>query len=263
VSDTQEQDADIYDVVVIGPGSTGKNVADRAVKGGLSAVVVDVSNAEPSVELQPVFLDEPPHDWGIRSARFLLTESEYVRSVSPRTFVSAALLAALVTGDDDRRRDVDPSRYQAFTTWLGLRYDRPAVPPTLLPLAKRISEEVTRRRHRSVGRRVRDVLMQFDEGTSLTRFSLFAILVDEEDKQEVREWLADIAWAIPATFGIADQIEAATAAGTSFQLVETSYAADVSSLTWRPGDPQPGGQRDSTCRPQRTLAFSPLTGHLS
>jgi dihydrolipoamide dehydrogenase len=31
-----------YDVVVIGAGSTGENVADRAVKGGLSAVIVEV-----------------------------------------------------------------------------------------------------------------------------------------------------------------------------------------------------------------------------
>jgi len=41
VSDTQDHDADIYDVVVIGAGSTGENVADRAVKGELSAVVVE------------------------------------------------------------------------------------------------------------------------------------------------------------------------------------------------------------------------------
>ena len=30
-----------YDVVVIGAGPTGENVADRAVKGGLSAVIVE------------------------------------------------------------------------------------------------------------------------------------------------------------------------------------------------------------------------------
>lgn len=33
--------ADEYDVVVVGAGSTGENVADRAVKGGLTAVVVE------------------------------------------------------------------------------------------------------------------------------------------------------------------------------------------------------------------------------
>ncbi|MHB8296328.1 MAG: dihydrolipoyl dehydrogenase family protein [Acidimicrobiales bacterium] len=41
MSDTQDHDAHTCDVVVIGAGSTGENVADRAVKGGLSAVVVE------------------------------------------------------------------------------------------------------------------------------------------------------------------------------------------------------------------------------
>jgi hypothetical protein len=41
--------------------------------------------------------------------------------------------------------------------------------------------------------------------------------------------------------GVADQIEAATAAGISFHLIETSYAADVTQVTWRPADPKPEG----------------------
>ena len=41
MSAAQSRDARTYDVVVIGAGSTGENVADRAVKGGLSAVVVE------------------------------------------------------------------------------------------------------------------------------------------------------------------------------------------------------------------------------
>ncbi len=32
---------DLYDVIVIGAGPTGENVADRAVRGGLSAVIVE------------------------------------------------------------------------------------------------------------------------------------------------------------------------------------------------------------------------------
>ena len=32
---------DTYDVIVIGAGPTGENVADRAVRGGLTAVVVE------------------------------------------------------------------------------------------------------------------------------------------------------------------------------------------------------------------------------
>ncbi|MGC8471768.1 MAG: dihydrolipoyl dehydrogenase family protein [Acidimicrobiales bacterium] len=41
MSGTEGVGGDIYDVVVVGAGSTGENVADRAVKGGLSAVVVE------------------------------------------------------------------------------------------------------------------------------------------------------------------------------------------------------------------------------
>lgn len=41
MSDGQAGNARAYDVVVIGAGSTGENVADRVVKGGLTAVVVE------------------------------------------------------------------------------------------------------------------------------------------------------------------------------------------------------------------------------
>ena len=41
MTEAKDHGTDIYDVVVIGAGSTGENVADRAVKGGLSAVVVE------------------------------------------------------------------------------------------------------------------------------------------------------------------------------------------------------------------------------
>jgi hypothetical protein len=108
-------------------------------------------------------------------------------------------------------------------------------------LAHKIAEAVRKRRTRSTARLVRDVLMQFDSSESPTRFSLYAVLVDEEDERDVREWLADIAREVPLDLGIADQIEAATAAGISLHLVETSYAADVSQVTWPRDQPDPDG----------------------
>ncbi|HUY24386.1 MAG TPA: hypothetical protein VMV09_03650 [Candidatus Saccharimonadales bacterium] len=110
-----------------------------------------------------------------------------------------------------------------------------------MALASRIADLVTRRRRRPTGHLVRDVLMQFDANQTPTRFSLFAILASEDDQQEVREWLAEIANQVPKDLGLADRIDAATAAGISLDLIETSYAADVSQVTWQRGDPDPEG----------------------
>lgn len=196
----------------------------------------------PCIELRPVFLEDPPMDWGIRSSRFLLTETEYVKSASARLVVSPAVLTALKT-QGTRRRNLTEARRNAFTRWLGLRYDRPAVPAALFPLLRNISDEVLSRRNRLGGLRVRDILVQVDDTCEPTRFSLFAILVNQEDEDTVREWLSAIAQEIPLSLGVPDQIEAATAEGISFQLIETSYAADVTQLTWRPNDPEPNGAK--------------------
>jgi hypothetical protein len=132
-------------------------------------------------------------------------------------------------------------RRAAFKKWLGLRYDRPAVPERLVPLAKRIGEEVARRERRPTGLRVRDVLMQFDETVTPPRFSLYGILDEPADEADVRAWLADIARAVPRELGIGDVFEAKAAAGISLQLIETSFSADVTQLTW--GAEAPRGAR--------------------
>jgi hypothetical protein len=200
----------------------------------------DEESPEPTIEMRPVYTENPPADWGIRSSRFLLVEGEYVESTSPHVNVAAALLSALLASGAERR-DPHPERELAFTTWLGVRYDRPAVPPALVPLARRIAQEVGRPRNREIARRVRDVLMQFDETADPTRYSLYAVLERPEDRDAVREWLATVAAAVPVELGIADVIEAAPATEISFDLVETSYAADVSQLTWRGSQPGPDG----------------------
>jgi hypothetical protein len=187
---------------------------------------------EPTIELRPVFHVAPPSELGIRSARFLLPDGEYIVASSPRTHVSAAVLAGGLQLPGITPAGLPDSWAVAFKTWLGLRYDRPAVPPELVDLAHRIANEVKRKRRRPTGSLVRDVLMQFSTALVPPRFSLYAVIEHIQDEQVVREWLADIAQAIPHELGLGDVIEVATADQVSLTLVETSYAANVTQLTW-------------------------------
>ncbi len=54
-------------------------------------------------------------------------------------------------------------------------------------------------------------------------------------------WLAEVGTSIPTDLGVADRIEAATADGIAYSVIETSYATDATQLTWRPGQPGPEG----------------------
>jgi hypothetical protein len=200
----------------------------------------DEDSPDPTIEIRPVYTESPPPTWGIRSSKFLVADGQYLESTSPRVVVAAAVLTAL-WGSGAPRSEPRLERRPALTTWLGLRYDRPAVPPTLLPLAKRIAEEVRRAGTAEIAKRVRDVLIQFDETLHPTRYSLYAVLERLEDRDDVRELLAAVAQRVPVELGIADVIEAAPATGISLHLVETSYAADVSQLTWRGSQPGPDG----------------------
>lgn len=196
--------------------------------------------AEPTIELRPVYTDAPPPDWGLRSAKLRLTDQEFVESASPHTLVSAAVLTALKAGGVGTHEPTF-NRRRAFTIWLGKRYDRPAVPPQLGPLARKIADVVAAKPNRPMGAPVRDVLMQFDETASPVRFSLFAVLEDDVDEHKVRNWLSSIALDIPSDLDVADRIEAASASGISLQLIEDSYSADVSLVTWRRNNPDPEG----------------------
>lgn len=200
----------------------------------------DSDDGNPTIELRPVFSHDAPPDWGIRSVRYRLTDTEYLHGLSARTVVSAAVLSTVHVGGG-RDADLAPARQRGLKTWLGRRYDRPAVPDDLLSLAKRIADEVDRKRHRPIGSRLRDVLMQFDQTVEPVRFSLFAVLERPGDRDAAREWLAEIATAVPATLGIADELDARAADGISLHLIETSYAADVAQITWRPNKPESEG----------------------
>jgi hypothetical protein len=196
--------------------------------------------SQPTVELRPALVGEPPPDYGIRSVKFWLSEAEYLHATSPRAMVSAELLSA-VLAKGDRDADIPADRQRALKTWLGLRYDRPAVPESLGELATRIGNEVARKKNRPVGMKVRDVLMQFDETQEPPRFRLYAVTIDPANRETVREWLAGISQGVPADLGIGEAVDAQPADLISLELIETSYSANVSQLTWRPSSPSPEG----------------------
>lgn len=192
------------------------------------------------IELRPVYTERPPTDWGVRSSRFLLTDGMYTVSDSPRAMVTAALLSSV----GSPTMLLPSGRSLAFKKWLGLRYDRPAVPERLVGLAKEVAKCVaSAARPSAVAEKVRDVLMQFDESVDPPKYSLFAI-VDDDDGQrspnldEVRDWLAEIALKVPLDLGVADELEAATPSGVSLRLIETSYAAEISQITWKRDGPE-------------------------
>ncbi len=185
------------------------------------------------IEVRPVLEDDPPTDWGIRSRRIRLTEQYFVNSASPRVSITAELLASFgspsfVSSD---------GRAKAFKTWLGLRYYRPAVPEHLVDLAKDVAKQCSKRDGRAAAEEIHEVLMQFDESGLLPHVALFAVVGDSVDKELIRIWLSDVSLRINKELGVVSHIEVGTKSETTLFLIEGSYAADLSQLTWRGEEP--------------------------
>lgn len=184
-------------------------------------------NNDPLVELRPVH-HNTSGSWGIRSRRLRLDDAQSMESQDPRLMISPAALHAVRS---QRVEALRPERTLSLKTWLGLRYDRPAVPPEFVDLARAIGTQVENLSE-PVSDRVRDVIMEFNDSTNPPLFSLFAVLENEEDAVEAREWLWLVSQAIPPELGVAESLEAATSDGTALSLIEMGYSADLTQLTW-------------------------------
>ncbi len=196
----------------------------------------DSDSIETIVELRPVLSDSPPQDWGIRSRRLLLQPGEFVDANSPRVLITAAKLAELgiLHGNE-----LPESRLRALKTWLGRRYDRPAVPEHLVALAREVSKRCESKEGRPTAQKIHDVLMQFDDIPDPPHVALFAVIAEGADPEPVLKWLANAASKIDTGLGVVAHIDVGTRAQTSLLLVETSYSADLSQLMW--GGQEPSG----------------------
>lgn len=194
---------------------------------------------EPLVELRarhPV--PDPSAEWGIRSRILRLNETECVLGDEPPIHLPPA---ALVTLTDGMLQPgvLSSDRTFALKTWLGYRYDRPAVPVHLVDLARDIAKRAQRPSQRHLTAELHDVLMQFDDQSAPPQFVLFAVVRDGADKDGARRWLAEVGAAVPRHLGVLAGLDAGYRSETSLELLETSYAADLTRLSW-PG-PKPTG----------------------
>lgn len=192
---------------------------------------------EALIELRPVNLgEETKPNWGIRSQRFSLARAVTIDATSPRLMVAPRLLAGFAVEDVTALPD---NRARAFKTWLGLRYDRPAVPDHLVGAAREVAKRFSSRSGREMAESVHDVLMQFDDSMMPPHVEVYAVVSDDADREAVQRWLSETATRVRPDVCVVSVIDTASRGETSLELLESSYGADLSQLTW--GGPDPVG----------------------
>ena len=171
----------------------------------------------------------PNSGWGIRSRTLRLSEDHYTHASSPKVKVSPAALSVF-TGS--QRGPLAPARAVALKTWLGLRYDRPAVPEVLVDLARSIAKAVRDTRTAELAGMCHDVLFQATEERP-AGFTLIAVVVEDAHVDVVVDWLTQAALAVePALGQLAQAPEALKKTEVSLDFLENSYVADLSDISW-------------------------------
>ncbi|MFD9259204.1 hypothetical protein [Streptomyces sp. NPDC059538] len=186
-----------------------------------------VTEHESIVELRPVFDCDPPSDWGIRARKLLLSKDLYCLSESPRLHISPA---ALMQFRDKTESPLTDGRTRAFKTWLGLRYDRPAVPPEYVDLMRAIAQAVEKPKTETQNQ-VHDVLVEINEDDP-PLYRVFVVIVDGADHTVIRAWVADRLCRVDGELGALEALEVGTKAEVSLEVIENSYAASLSQVTW-------------------------------
>jgi hypothetical protein len=142
----------------------------------------------------------------------------------------------------------DPELARRLKTWLGLRYDRPAIPQEYVALADDIAKRLRKPGNKPSEERLRDILATFEPGTDgVVGYRLVAVLpqaeaaADRELLAATRDWLAGVAMNVPERLGMPLDIEARTDGEVSLAFIERSFSLDVSQVSWPETSPGPVG----------------------
>ena len=163
----------------------------------------------------------------------------YLDSNQPRLMVHPSVLAIA----EHVSCSLAPRRLK---TWLGLRYDRPAIPQAYVAVTEILVKKIKAKRSRKTAARVRDVLASFNTGDDgQVEFELIAILPSpssEEVLRDVQDWISGIALEVPPEVGIGTRVEARPDEEVSLAFIEKSFVLDASSLTWPISPPGLSGE---------------------
>ena len=195
-----------------------------------------------TIELRALWTEDPPEDWSIRSSRFLLDSSgAHVNAETPVVHVTTDVLSL---GEHLTCPHADSAR--RLKTWLGLRYDRAAIPETHMTLANKLAELLKKKGRRVTAHQLRDVLATFRTVDDGTEYTLVAVLPHSTATpqliDEVRQWLAQVALEVPEVLGVPIDVEARTDRQVSLRFLEESYGLAVSTVSWPAREPGPVGE---------------------
>jgi hypothetical protein len=186
-----------------------------------------VTNATRTFELRPLYqaaADDRVD--GIRARTVRVTDDLVLRSDSPRLTITARALDRL---RDRRENPLSDERRRELKTWLGLRYDRPAVPRPFEHLPAVLQPELMEAVPDALKGRVRDILVYY---RSPTEIDLFCILRDANDRDAALDWIDSVAYKLADENHIVVTDRQAEDAGrTPLSVIETYYGLDSTELS--------------------------------
>ncbi len=177
-------------------------------------------------ELRPVFDAVGPQVDGVRSRTLSISETTVLKADGPKLTLTARALHKLKPYRENSLSDV---KRREIKTWLGLRYDRPAVPVPFDQVAMEdIHPALFDHLPTELEGRIRDVLVYYESATDVR---LFAVLRDSGDREICIDWLDDAAKRLGSRGISVVERHAEDGTGTSLAVIETYYGLTSSELS--------------------------------
>ncbi len=203
-----------------------------------------VAGTNSLLELRPVFQGDPPDSWGIRNRKLRLDW--------PGAWLDAEAPAIRVTPDvvfaADHLTCPTDEAARLLKRWLGLRYDRPAIPERFVTLARELAKRLAKPSQRVAVNPLLDILATFREDPDgRTGYRLIAVVpwedvdADPELLARTRESLAGVALGVPDRLGYALDIDAYRDDQVSLAFLQTSFSLDLTTISWPNAAPGPSG----------------------